>query len=412
MRVKISANPPLPLVRAWLPLHAQASTPTISAFKSLLCTSLPAFCSITPSSLCLSIDGFELLDNSELSVVRDGDLISVDVREDAHATQKTRLEAAPSRKRKRRMSTPSSSSSEASSDSDSESESESSDSESTSDSEEESVSSEEKAEPPRVQPATLVPPGYGKPQTRARNLRRRLRQMHEREGGVSGPVSGANAVEPGEEASQDAQDVPALLSLSLRNKNKAKNFKSLMGKPLPPKIIFGDEGNPMPRLIPPSSRSSVPANVIVTSVDVEAGLHREKKKRKMADEYEEELSAEVTLDYGDAEPEEDIERTANKQWATLAKLTRNGVAEGMVVGYKALGIDPVTYTPGQVLTVGRVVSWNEEGLHLRPLRGVSFHGPVEAEEEVHAWEEIEGGDWRMIASSLGTPSRFHPTSIF
>ena len=73
MRVKISANPPLPLVRAWFPLH---STSTIAAFKSLLCTSLPAFSNITPTSLYLSIDGFELLDNSELTVVRDGDLIS------------------------------------------------------------------------------------------------------------------------------------------------------------------------------------------------------------------------------------------------------------------------------------------------------------------------------------------------
>lgn len=75
MRVKISANPPLPPVKAWFPL-AHASTSTVLSFKSLLCTSLPAFRGISPSSLRLYIDGFELLDSSELTVVRDGDLIS------------------------------------------------------------------------------------------------------------------------------------------------------------------------------------------------------------------------------------------------------------------------------------------------------------------------------------------------
>ena len=183
--------------------------------------------------------------------------------------------------------------------------------------------------------STLVPPGYGKPQTRARNLRRRLKRQHERDGtDVSGPVSGANAVEPDEEMQADAPAVPALMSLSLRNKNKAKNFKSLMGKPLPPKIIFGDEAQ-ITQLIPPSSRSSVPANVIVTSVDVEADSRRDKKKRQMADKYDEELAADVTLDYGDPEEDiESIESKANKQWATLAELTRDTVVRGMLVGYK------------------------------------------------------------------------------
>ena len=77
MRVKISTNPPLPPVRAWFPLpHPPVHGQTIASFKSLLCASLPAFRGHAPSSLHLSIDGFELLDTSELTVVRDGDLIS------------------------------------------------------------------------------------------------------------------------------------------------------------------------------------------------------------------------------------------------------------------------------------------------------------------------------------------------
>lgn len=74
MRVRISANPPLPAVRAWFPLAPQGHA-TVSSFKSLLCTSLPAFRAVSPSSLHLSIDGFELLDACELTVVRDGDLV-------------------------------------------------------------------------------------------------------------------------------------------------------------------------------------------------------------------------------------------------------------------------------------------------------------------------------------------------
>lgn len=215
--------------------------------------------------------------------------------------------------------------------------------------------------------------------------------MHEHDAaGVSegGPVSGANAVVAGKDALVDAivpdssQDVHSgLLSLSLRNKNKAKNFKSLIGRPLAPKIIFGNqEGDAsastsgamatpecatpaqtvtraLPRLIPPSSRSSLPPNLFVTSIDVEAGLHREKKKRKMRDEYGDKLkvqsvvvSAEggdISLDYGDdvdkmtapeAETEVDVERLeaiADKHWATLDKLTRGEqVTRGMIVGYK------------------------------------------------------------------------------
>lgn len=75
MRVKIATNPPLPRVRAWFPLSVQGHA-TVFSFKSLLCEALPGLCRIAPSSLQFSIDGFELLDTCELTIVRDGDLIS------------------------------------------------------------------------------------------------------------------------------------------------------------------------------------------------------------------------------------------------------------------------------------------------------------------------------------------------
>ncbi|KAF8432581.1 hypothetical protein L210DRAFT_1058027 [Boletus edulis BED1] len=427
MRVKISANPPLPAVRAWFPLHGHTlSTSTISSFKSLLCTSLPDFRGISPSSLWLSIDGFELLDHSELTVVRDGDLVSVDVRKvppenvttreqtvaplqsTSHATPAP-LEPTAPRKRKRRASTPSSTSSESESDSEesttSESESETSDSESESDSDDSTreVDAKERAPvtpsvraTPRVeQPSTFVAPGYGKPQTRARNLRRRLKRMHEDEGAnasTGGPVSGANAVE----APDGNRDLSTLMSLSLRSKNKAKNFKSLMNRPLPAKIIFGDQERVQTaRLVPPSSRASLPPNLFVTSVDVEA----EKKQRRV-----ESPDGDVTLDYG-VEPEpasevdiDRLERHANKEWASLEWPRRTKqLTVGTLVGYKALGIDAATCTPGHVLTVGRVVSCDQGGVVVRPFRAVSFSCSDETEAETeHPWEEIEGGDWRLL----------------
>ncbi|KAG6374903.1 hypothetical protein JVT61DRAFT_3633 [Boletus reticuloceps] len=233
--------------------------------------------------------------------------------------------------------------------------------------------------------------------------------MHEHEGAdasTGGPVSGANAVE----APDANRDPSMLMSLSLRNKNKAKNFKSLMNRPLPAKIIFGDQERAhLPRLVPPSSRASLPPNLFVTSVDVEA----EKKQRR------ESPDGDVTLDYG-VEPEpasevdiERLERHANKEWASLEQPRREKQPTvGTLVGYKvrsasrwvdqvlilqALGIDAATCTPGHVLTVGRVVSCDQDGVVVRPLRAVSFSWSDETEAETeHPWEEIEGGDWRLL----------------
>jgi hypothetical protein len=75
MRVKISTNAPLPPLKAWFPLHGTESKQTISSFKTLLCASLSVLRGVSSSSLRLSIDDYELLDNSELTIIKDGDLI-------------------------------------------------------------------------------------------------------------------------------------------------------------------------------------------------------------------------------------------------------------------------------------------------------------------------------------------------
>lgn len=206
--------------------------------------------------------------------------------------------------------------------------------------------------------------------------------MHDREATAAaqgGPVSGANAVVRGKDArvqastppildaNRDAHTILDLPSLSLRNKNKAKNFRSLLNRPLPAKIIFGDQegdtsaptSGPMsesqtpggdlskrqvPRLIPPSLRPSLPANMFVTSIDVEAGLQREKRKGRIRIEYGDELEEkieceveDVTLSVETAESEVDVDglgSIADKEWDTLEKLTREKIKPGMTVGYK------------------------------------------------------------------------------
>lgn len=174
-----------------------------------------------------------------------------------------------------------------------------------------------------------------------------------------------------------------------------------MKKPLPAKIIFdetdghvtqiftpaplqterqneaGVENTPrsVAPLVPPSSRASLPSNVFVTSVDVEAGFVRHSKKRRVraaaAIEYAAEqgghghdesalegigLEDEVALDYGGADDVpgqgefmlsskgdplatdldvQTMERLAEESWTTLFKITRpDELNTGDVVGYK------------------------------------------------------------------------------
>ncbi|KAH7888182.1 hypothetical protein F5I97DRAFT_1805330 [Phlebopus sp. FC_14] len=513
MRIKISTNPPLPPLKAWFPIASKADPgsslpqtepePTVQTLKRKLCASIPALRPFSPSAFRLLIDEYELLDECELSVIRDGDLVLIErirvpqnttKRDEANANRESReLKAAfdavarkagtlpaniPSRKRKRRgsisstssesESSTSSSSSSASSSGSSESDSELTDLDSDSDSESESESESEPS-PSRTTPssASFVPPGFGKPQTRARNLRKRIKRQHEREAAASteGRASGANATaldgvdNPPEEheaqsVSWDAPatnsytsaDVAALPSLSLRNKNKAKNFRALMNKPLPPKIIFSDLENEastsatpipqipqapessasvqrtLPPLVPPSSRPSLPTNLFVTSIDVEAGLRRSKKKQKN------DRNGDVLLDYGDeADPgskqDEDstaktyaseldpeaLELFANQNWSDLPRITEEQAIPNRIVAYKVLGINPTTFTPEYLLTLAEVVALKvdltDKKLVVRPLRPpsqISFSGPWggddqggDEEAEEHAWEDVLR-DWRIV----------------
>jgi hypothetical protein len=79
MRLKLQTNPPLSPLKAWFPLP-ESSPPTlltINELKHHLCTHLPVLTKscVHAKDIVFVLDEFELLDETEVGVLRDGDLI-------------------------------------------------------------------------------------------------------------------------------------------------------------------------------------------------------------------------------------------------------------------------------------------------------------------------------------------------
>ncbi|KAI0637605.1 hypothetical protein C8Q77DRAFT_1086815 [Trametes polyzona] len=569
MRVKVETVPPLPHLRAWF---STSALPSVLDLKASLCTDLAPLAqdSVCPEDILLFLDDFELLDASPIDVVRDGDLLIIKKKPTLSSAKRkasTQDATSPARKRvktdstgvaplkrptstKPRPPTPQTSSSDSSStgsssdsDTDTEDESSSSDSDSDSDSSESdssSSSSSSSGVPPaqssrqnttnRTENAAKpqasgvakpqnppVPPGFGKPTTHSRNLRRRRKKMYERLASTVEPAS-VNEIplgtrtqthelvaseaqdEPprpqpakgkGAEASVDAANAPGFMMASLQNKNKRRGFKNALSQGVPPKIVFPDsaavaaaeqsvsagagmdidpdaslveaelapapeEQRParpesraaQPRLVPPSEKEALgllPANMFVTSVDVEEGMWPArgkggKKKKKKQQQQEARVQEDEAWQQGGEEDsfagglpyddvvEEPVPTTSQTgagagnssstehavvaaQWDTLRKLSDKAqVQAGATVAWKALGINFATLTPEMLLYVGRVVQ-SDEKLVVQPLTDsgaveVSFGGivdPEEAEAEVPAeetfeWTDVFQGDWRLVSA--------------
>lgn len=197
-----------------------------------------------------------------------------------------------------------------------------------------------------------VPPGFGKPQTRQRNERRRKKRLAKREGSTTppAPVGSANAIPLG-----TAKPVPTpepMMMMSLRNKNKRRKFKDNAG--VPSRITFQDSvagPSPPPRLVPPSERDQLPPGLFVTSVDVEADMwptdgvrardQKGKKARRDANECKGEQD-DVALDYGKALEEDSAAvgssldyLTLEKAWTRAPRLVNKTVLPiGCVVGWQ------------------------------------------------------------------------------
>lgn len=269
------------------------------------------------------------------------------------------------------------------------------------------------------------------------------------------PTSGANAVLPlpiqqnsltctsseAYVANIEPESEPNVMMVSLRNKNKKKNFRQLMDKPLPPKIVFAELENAsvraeppdklapagtsssekvaMPpvkhaRLIPPSERNNLPSNIFVTSVDVEEGKWPKKKqtsKKELgtASYNDESCTANFSLDYGSAEvptanPDEALYLCVEQQWDLLPKITSTSqVPVVNIVAYKALAINPMTWTPEMLIKVARVISLSSTHVTISPLQRpvqVSFGGLPDIteadEDEIYTLADILSQDWRVV----------------
>lgn len=135
----------------------------------------------------------------------------------------------------------------------------------------------------------FVPPGHGKPSTRKRNARRRLQRRTQAEKAQVSDVqtilvtaTSLETPEIEELPTTVVQEPPnPVIGSSLTNSNKRRGFKQLMQGVAPQKTTFvsHDEtpqtSTPTKKpytLIPPSQRTNLPRNIIVTSVDVEEGI--------------------------------------------------------------------------------------------------------------------------------------------
>jgi len=125
------------------------------------------------------------------------------------------------------------------------------------------------------------------------------------------PAGGSNAIALGVAKSVHT---PKPMMMSLKNKNKRRDFKNAIG--MPSHITFQDnEVAPSPPtiLVPPSERGQLPPRLFVTSVDVEEDMWPRdkdqnwdrKQKKAQKESYGQAVNeADITLDYSRT-PEED-----------------------------------------------------------------------------------------------------------
>ncbi|KIP10560.1 hypothetical protein PHLGIDRAFT_219210 [Phlebiopsis gigantea 11061_1 CR5-6] len=305
--------------------------------------------------------------------------------------------------------------------------------------------------------AQHVPPGQGKAATQSRNARRRRKKMYERlplpaeplsvNETPLGPRQTARPESPQPRPATVANAAPVVMMASLSNKNKRKGFKQAMANSLPPKIVFSNPASAeeilpfsttspgeiqaaapsiFPRLVAPSEKQAngqLPPNMFVTSIDVEEGLRKGKKKNKKkatpaAVRHETAEVEYMVLDYGEPDDhipaQRDLSSSAtatHKDWAKVesgwdgyAKIADVAqIKPGGIVGWKALGINPATYTPEWLVNVGQVVTAGDKVV-VKPLHkpgDVLELGEEEAEisydDETYDWTaDVLNGDWRVI----------------
>lgn len=164
------------------------------------------------------------------------------------------------------------------------------------------------------------------------------------------PAGSSNAIALGV-ANKSVLTPKPMMMMSLKNKNKRREFKNTIG--MPSRITFQDNEvvpSPLPTLVPPSERGQLPPRLFVTSVDVEANLlprnHEQnwdrKKKKIQRESYGQVVNeADVTLDYSGT-PEEDNAASSSTNYAALENAWVNAppleekgaLSIGCVVGWQ------------------------------------------------------------------------------
>jgi len=160
-------------------------------------------------------------------------------------------------------------------------------------------------------------------------------------------------------------------------------------------------------LIPPSEKHALPSNIFVTVVDVEDG----KKNRCERHTNDEESWLDHTMnperlneEVGNA-PGLDFE-LVEKKWESFVEVSElSQLKSEKVVGWKALAINPFTFTPEILLNLAIVDSCNGEEVVIRPLHRpgttqISFGGMVEQNEgvgeELYQWSDVVSSRWRIV----------------
>ncbi|KAI0052644.1 hypothetical protein FA95DRAFT_1664113 [Auriscalpium vulgare] len=298
-----------------------------------------------------------------------------------------------------------------------------------------------------------VPPGQGKISTQSRNLRRRKKRLFERGAVHTAPTpplisSSVNALPLGvPEAKRDVHAEPTIAMMSLSNKNKRKGFKRAMTGQLPTRITFElPDTSPAPAsvshpsspkkrpyLVPPSQKQELgllPANLFVTSVDVEAELwHSQKRKGKgpraephsmLQDSHAKATlkanAADIVLPYDD---ETAVAPTGSglsivppldwnvveAHWSSFPVVAQFTMLKiGNVVGWKELGIHPTTLTPETLLHLAHVVAIGDQVTVrsiARPGAGavsfsVDFDVELEEEEVAYSAADVLSLGWRLV----------------
>ncbi|KAF8590267.1 hypothetical protein K439DRAFT_174719 [Ramaria rubella] len=430
-RIRLQLSAPLPTLRAWFLIHQNVTD--IQSLKHTICTQLSALKDLEVSSdqLFLEMDDFELLEDTSIDLVREGDLLMLKRRDPAVLVGTDTLKRKASvghpnriQKRRRLSTSPKSSSSSSSSTSSSSSSSPSSttsssdsDSSASSDSREASssvsalkspiktISSAQQAQftlrtVPKntVVQQTLVPPGQGKASTHSRNKRRKIKRqftavqtsfngISKHSGGDHDP---ATPMETEGNRVMDLSGQPPLSTSefritcsSLGNKNKSKGFKKSMESAIPQKITFDSPVCKIPGVgnlstqvarsfIPPSERRDLPRNIFVTSVDVEWRTGQGRNHWQDVDRVEDEKAVEEVEVMETLDPSlshlPDWE-AIEKKWERYSNMDISiKLVPDAIVAWKAFGLDPVTLTPqASMLHIGKVTAVDAENLLVQPL---------------------------------------------